>query len=127
MEMESKKDLIVTIVKRGRSEVVVSSSVEAGATGGTIIFGRGTGIHERQKILGISVEPEKEIVFTVVDAEATDRIVDAIVKGAELETPCMGILFVIPLSQVKGIVHLLQCEEKEHEHDEECECHEDEE
>ncbi len=117
--MNSKNELIVSIVKRGRSDKVISSSLAAGAKGGTVIFGRGTGIHERQKLLGIAIEPEKEIIFTVVDAEQTEMIVDAIVKGAELDTPCNGILFVIPLSQVRGMVHLLSCEGNGHKGDNE--------
>lgn len=123
--MDKEKELIVTIVKRGRSDAVLTASLAAGAKGGTVIFGRGTGIHERQKLFGIAVEPEKEIVFTVVDADQTDTVIDAIVEGAELDKPCTGILFVIPLSRVRGMVHLLQCEDEGHEHDPECECHED--
>jgi nitrogen regulatory protein PII len=82
--MDNKKELIVTIVKRGRSDAVLTASLAAGAKGGTVIFGRGTGIHERQKLFGIAVEPEKEIVFTVVDADQTDTVIDAIVKAQNL-------------------------------------------
>ena len=53
-------DLIVTIVKKGFSEQIIQASIKAGAKGGTVLFGRGTGIHEKKKILGIPIEPEKK-------------------------------------------------------------------
>ena len=42
-------DLIVTIVKKGFSEQIIQASIKAGAKGGTVLFGRGTGIHEKRK------------------------------------------------------------------------------
>jgi len=100
-------DLIVTIVKKGFSEQVMQASIKAGAKGGTVIFGRGTGIHEQQKILGIPIEPEKEILFTVVSKQQTDEILEAIKKAGGLDKPGMGIGFVISLDRVIGMCHLL--------------------
>jgi len=48
-------DLIVTIVNKGDAEKVVESSKRAGAEGGTIMHGRGTGIHEHARLLGITI------------------------------------------------------------------------
>lgn len=53
-------DLIVTIVNKGDSWDVVEASKKAGAEGGTIISGRGTGIHENLKILGIPIERKRK-------------------------------------------------------------------
>lgn len=41
MIYEGCKNLIVTIVKKGWSEKVIHASREAGASGGTILMGRG--------------------------------------------------------------------------------------
>jgi len=100
-------DLIVTIVKKGCSELIIQASIKAGAKGGTVIFGRGTGIHEQQKILGIPIEPEKEVILTVVSKTQTDDILEAIKKAGELDKPGMGIGFVISLDRVIGMCHLL--------------------
>ncbi len=105
MLCEGCKELIVTIVSKGWAEQVIRASRDAGAEGGTILMGRGTGIHETQSLLGIPIEPEKEIVFTVVDPEQTEQVLEAISKGAELESPGRGIAFVIPLQRVAGRVH----------------------
>lgn len=60
-------DLIVTIVNKGFAQEVVEASKKAGAEGGTILQGRGTGIHEKAKLFNIVIEPEKEVILTLID------------------------------------------------------------
>ncbi len=96
-------EVIFTIVNRGDSEKVVNATKGAGARGGTIICGRGTGIHEKAKLLGIPIEPEKEIVLTLIEKEHTAEVLAAISESAELDIPGKGIAFVLPVSQVAGI------------------------
>jgi len=108
--MKHSYDLIVTIVNMGSSEKIIKASKEAGAEGGTIILGRGTGIHERKTLLGIPIEPEKEIVLTAVPRSRTERVLAAIVKGGELDKPGAGIALVLELKQIEGICHLLMKE-----------------
>jgi nitrogen regulatory protein P-II 1 len=107
MIIERDHDLIVTIVSKGRSERVVKASKEAGAEGGTILFARGTGIHETKSLFGIPVEPEKEMILTIVPARITSTVLEAIVQAGELRTPGTGIAFVLPVKAVAGICHLL--------------------
>ncbi len=109
-------ELIVTIVKRGWSEPVLTAARGAGAEGGTILLGRGTGIHEVKTLLGIAIEPEKEIILTVVAAARTDAVLEAIVAAAELDQPGMGLAFVLPIRRVTGRVHMFRKDEAgEHE------------
>lgn len=108
MDLHCEFELIVTIVNRGFSERVVRASKQAGAEGGTIFFGRGTGIHENKKLLGIPIEPEKEIVLTAVPKEMTEKVLSTIVEAAKLDQPGMGIAFVLELKQIAGICHLLE-------------------
>ena len=44
-------DLIVTIVNKGRAEKVMEAAKKAGAEGGTILHGRGSGVHEKPSYL----------------------------------------------------------------------------
>ncbi len=74
-------DCIVTIVNKGHSDPVVDASRKAGAEGGTIIFGRGTGIREVKSILGLAIDPEKEIVLTLVRSDISLRVMEAIVQA----------------------------------------------
>ncbi len=102
---EGCKNLIVTIVKKGWSERVIQASRTAGATGGTVLMGRGTGIHETQSVFGLPIEPEKEIILTVVEVDQTDTVLAAIEEAAELNNPGMGIAFVVNLEKIAGRVH----------------------
>ena len=103
----SEISLIVTIVRKGWGDAVLEASVKAGAHGGTILFGRGSGIHEKMKILGIPIEPEKEIVLTVTYSDQNEAILQEIVKTTDLGKPGTGIAFVVPVEKVVGVAHLL--------------------
>ncbi|SET53935.1 nitrogen regulatory protein P-II family [Oceanobacillus limi] len=100
-------DLIVTIVNRGDSEQVVEASRKAGAEGGTILNGRGTGVHEKAKLFNILIEPEKEVVLTLISRDKTKNVLDAIEVDAELNQPGKGISFVLQVEQTVGINHIL--------------------
>ncbi|MDD5038934.1 MAG: P-II family nitrogen regulator [Dehalococcoidales bacterium] len=102
-----KVSLIITIVRQGWGDKVMEASMRAGAQGGTILMGRGVGVHEKQKILGIPIEPEKEIVLTVVYPDDSEAILKEICEVCELEKPGAGIAFVVPVERVVGIAHLL--------------------
>ncbi|WP_373894259.1 P-II family nitrogen regulator [Virgibacillus natechei] len=100
-------DLIMTIVNKGDAEKVVDSSKEAGAEGGTIMHGRGTGIHEKARLFHIQIEPEKEVVLTLIRKEKTDDVLAAIEDGAKLNEPGKGVAFVVEVEKTVGISHLL--------------------
>jgi nitrogen regulatory protein P-II 1 len=113
MTLES-KSLIVTIVKKGDGDTVIEASMKAGATGGTIMFGRGIGVRERKKILGVPIEPEKEIVFTLVPSESVQPVLDEIVQAVKLGEPGRGVVFTLTLDRLTGCAHALveeMCEE----------------
>jgi nitrogen regulatory protein PII len=99
-------DLIVTIVPKGEAETILQASRDAGAEGGTVMYGRGIGVHETRRILGISIEPEKEILLTVIPHRLTEVVMDAIVQAGRLATPGAGIIFSLSLDRVAGICHL---------------------
>jgi len=99
-------DLIVTIVNRGFAEEVVTAAKAAGAEGGTIVNGRGTGVHENAKLFGITIEPEKEIVLTLIDRTKTKSVLEAVTKAVDLNKPGKGVAFVVAVEKAIGICHL---------------------
>ncbi len=107
MEEKIMYDLIITVVNKGNSEKVVDASKKAGAEGGTILNGRGTGIHEKAKLFNILIEPEKEVVLTLISKDKTNAVLKAIEEEAELNTAGKGIAFVIDVDQTIGINHVL--------------------
>ncbi len=98
--------LIISIVRKGWGNTVLEASIAAGAHGGTVVFGRGVGIHEQDSILGIPIEPEKEVVLTLTYADQVNAILAEIVRAAELNKPGHGLAFVVPVDKVVGIPHV---------------------
>src|SRR3546814_681502 len=107
MKMEN-PCLIVSIVRKGWGGRVLDATIDAGAHGGTVLFGRGIGRNEQQKVFGIQIEPEKEIVLTVIPSDQKDRILQEVVRAAELHAPGHGLAFIVPVEAVAGIVHLVE-------------------
>jgi len=101
--MNTNASLIVSIVRKGWGSSVLQATVKAGARGGTVLLGRGVGVHEKEKIFGMSIEPEKEIVLTMVHADQVDTILDEIVRAAELDAEGRGMAFVLPVHKVVGV------------------------
>ncbi|MBX6321291.1 MAG: P-II family nitrogen regulator [Rhodospirillaceae bacterium] len=101
-----KPTLIVSVVRKGWGNTVLEASVKAGATGGTVLLGRGIGVNERETIFGIPIEPEKEIVLTLVPESEAEPILQEIVRAAELSEPGHGLAFVLPVTRVLGMPHM---------------------
>jgi nitrogen regulatory protein P-II 1 len=98
--------LIVSIVRKGWGNTVLKATVKAGATGGTVLLGRGIGVNETDSIFGIPIEPEKEIVLTLVQGRQVDAILQEIILAAELEQPGRGLAFVVRVDKVLGMPHI---------------------
>jgi nitrogen regulatory protein PII len=108
MDNQREYDLIMTIVNRGFADQVVDAARSAGAHGGTVFYARGTGVHEMEKFFAISIQPEKEVILTLVKHEETQEIMHAIVEAAGLKTAGKGLAFALPIADVVGIVHSLE-------------------
>ncbi|MDR1496509.1 MAG: P-II family nitrogen regulator [Clostridiales Family XIII bacterium] len=94
--------LILTIVNRGYAELVMDAAREAGARGGTVLYARGTGIHTMEKFMNIDIQPEKEIVLTLVRRVAVREIMHAILEAGGLRTKARGISFSLPVTDLIG-------------------------
>jgi len=99
----TKYSLIVTIISRGYADAVVNAAKEAGARGGTIFYARGTGVHDAEKFLGVAIQPEKEVVLTLVKKDDVREIISAITEKAGLMTDGRGVSFVLPVARTAGI------------------------
>ena len=97
--------LIVTIVNSGDAEKVVAAAAEAGAEGGTILNGRGTGVNEQTKFMNFTIDPEKDIVFTLVPESFANGVVKRIEDAIDLYSPGQGIAFLIDVEEVFGVNH----------------------
>ena len=98
-----KYEVIICIVNSGCSEAVMDAARELGARGGTVIRGRGTANQEAEKLYGIAIQPEKEIVMILVESAIKNDILHALYKAVGLKTPGQGIAFAMPVEDVVGL------------------------
>ncbi len=99
----NKYEAIFVVVNRGEAKTVVNTAIKNGATGGTILHGRGAGIYENCSLFSMSIEPEKEIILFLVDSEKTDNIIKVIEETMEIEQPGKGIIFTVPVNRTIGL------------------------
>ena len=95
--------VITIIVNKGKAEDVITAATKAGSKGGTIINGRGSGIHETSKLFAMEIEPEKEIVIILSEVEMTDAIVAKIREDLKIDEPGRGIIYVQNVNKTYGI------------------------
>ncbi|MCR3954790.1 MAG: P-II family nitrogen regulator [Gudongella sp.] len=96
-------NLVISIVDKGKGEMVVDAANKAGSRGATIINGRGSGIHETSKVFGMEIEPEKEIVLIISKGDLTDGIVSSISTDMKIDEPGNGIIFVQDIDSTYGL------------------------
>jgi nitrogen regulatory protein PII len=103
MAEEIKFQLVVCIVNAGFSQNVVEAARKAGARGGTIIRGRGSANPEAEEFFGVTIQPDKEIVLSLVPEEIKDAVLRAIYQDIGLSKEGQGIAFSIPVDRTTTI------------------------
>lgn len=102
-DMNTTHELIVVILNEGCSDMVMAAARPAGATGGTVLSGKGTGARESEKFLGISLANEKDVVLIVADKAKKSAIMKAIMEKAGPGTDAAAICFSLPVTNVEGL------------------------
>lgn len=110
---QQKNELIVVIVNKGSTDLVMNAANQAGGRGGTISVARGTGNPEMAKFYGIAIQPEKEIVFIVVDAAIKDKVMKKIYDDAGIGTQGQGIIISLPITDAVGLTPFKEEDKKE--------------
>ncbi len=102
-EAETMHKVITVIVDKGKAEDVIDAATKAGSKGGTIMNGRGSGIHETSKLFSMDIEPEREIVIILSETSKTEAIVSSIRKDLDMDKPGNGIIYIQDVNKVYGI------------------------
>lgn len=101
-ELNYAYELIVIIANEGRTDLVMNAAREAGATGGTVLHGKGTGDPETQKFLNVSLAHEKEVILIVAKSAQKSEIMRSIWRSAGPSSEAGAITFSLPISEVAG-------------------------
>ena len=107
MFIKQELSLIITIVNKGFSDPVLTAAKGAGAEGATIVSARGIGTHEDDKVLGVAIQPEKELVLILVKKSIRKKVMRDICKVCSLNDEGRGMTFSVPVDEAGGIVHLI--------------------
>ena len=95
-------ELSVVIANEGRTDTVMNAARAAGARGGTVLHGKGTGSEAAMKFLNISIADEKEVILIVAPTAEKTAIMSEILKKAGPDTDAKAIAFSLPTSAVAG-------------------------
>lgn len=103
MENDKEYELIVLIVSEGYASNAMDAAKRVGANGGTLINGIGLGSEEATKFLGITIEPEKDVVLILVEKEEKKKVMKEITDEVGLSHEGRGICFSMPVDNVVGL------------------------
>lgn len=95
-------ELIVVRMANGYGQEVMDCARKAGARGGTILHGRIPDV-EQVKFFNITIEPEGDILFMLVNKSLTEGILEAIAIEYGPLTPAHAFGFVVPVLKTKAI------------------------
>lgn len=104
LQNESNYQALYVIVDRHEGQKAVAIAQENGAKGATLIHGRGSAKEVKSILLNMNVEPEKDIVIMLVKNDIAENIKDAIYDKMNLYKENKGIIYSLPVMEVRGLV-----------------------
>lgn len=105
---DTRYELLLVIANQGYTGTIMDAARAAGAGGGTVIHAKGTGMEGAAKFLGVELVNEKELVLIVARTPEKNRIMKAIMDGADKKAG--AIVFSLPVTDTAGL-RLLEDEE----------------
>ncbi len=109
---ETKYELLVAIANQGYTEQIMNAARKVHASGGTIIHAKGTGSQMAEKFMGVTLVPEKEMVFIVVRTQQKNDIMRAIMTEAGTGTKAGAVVFSLPVTDTAGMRLMDESEEE---------------
>ena len=105
---DTRYELLLVIANQGYTGSIMDAARAAGAGGGTVIHAKGTGMEGAAPFLGMELVNEKELVLIVSRTAQKNRIMKAIMDGADRRAG--AIVFSLPVTDTAGL-RLLEEEE----------------
>ena len=99
----TERELLVAVTNQGYSHAVMEAANKAGATGGTVIHARGTGVRQAEQFLGISLASEKSVILIVTATKDRNAIMQSIMEQAGLGTEAQTVVFSLPVTDTAGL------------------------
>lgn len=109
---DTKYELLVVIANQGYTELIMDAARKVHAAGGTIIHAKGTGSQMAEKFMGVTLVPEKEMVFIVVRKDQKNDIMRSIMDEAGVGTKAGSVVFSLPVTDTAGMRMMEEIEEE---------------
>lgn len=101
-EINYNYEIVLAIANEGYTDTVMEAAREAGARGGTVLHGKGTGSKDAAKFFGVSIASEKEVIMIVARATEKAAIMKSIINKAGVGTDAGAVVMSLPVSAVAG-------------------------
>lgn len=95
-------EIVLVVANEGHTDTVMEAAREAGARGGTVLHGKGTGSQDAAKFFGVSIASEKEVILIVAKSSEKAEIMRAIINKAGTQTDAGAVVMSLPVSAVAG-------------------------
>lgn len=99
-------ELIIAVCSQGCTDMVMNAARAAGARGGTVLHGKGTGAKGAPKFYNITIAEEKEVIMIVAASSQKAAIMQSILKKAGPDSKAGTIVFSLPTTHVAGFALL---------------------
>lgn len=99
--------LICAFVQDDKTNAVMKTAREKGATGATVITSaHGEGVDVRKTFFGMNLETHRDVIFFLVEEHLAREILESIATIGEFDVePGTGIAFQIDVEDAVGVVH----------------------
>lgn len=107
--------LIVVLVQDEKTDVVIETARESGATGATVITSaRGEGLVPKKTFLGLDLAGQRDVILLLVEEHLSRQILEAVAAAGHFdEEPGTGLAFQIDIEDAIGLKSQIETIEKE--------------
>lgn len=95
--------MLITIANNGFADAIMEVAKNAGARGGTILHARGSAKQDAIQFLGITIQPEKDVILIIVNDEEKNTIMQAISTALGFGTKAHALTISLPVDGMVGI------------------------
>lgn len=99
----SQMKIVVMMLKEDTVEAVLEEFTRQKISGWTAVKARGTGLEDKKEFLGWTIEPEKEVILSVVEEDKVKMIEDIAKNQGEINKPGQGILVSLDVEHLAGL------------------------
>ena len=96
--------LIVALVNDDKTDQVLKTAREAGATGSTVITSaRGEGLTPAKTFFGLDLEGQRDLILLLVEGHLSREILEQIAEAGHFEQQGNGVAFQVDIEDAIGL------------------------